>query len=346
MTKALMVRCYLLCLLTLALCCACGLVWADSPKTSDALIKTSTVGVPSLVRRAIPADGDWLVWNVDQEEENEEEVAEPNVVSTDPGGLRSSPSSTSINTGLSGGGADRHDPNKVQTQDGVQVLSQQKPLAEENRQLGGDAGHNRQTNDINPSVNSRVNGQVSDTLSAVSPSALGGQQPVSPSPEPDPNGPKVSSEHSSKERHVEASTKDDHALHHAMKSREKQQEGTNTHDKQGGETADTSMPETSVGQETSVTVPQNTPEESSSTSATPNAGESGDAQNESTNTQNADVGSGNSSTTTTTTTTTTLPPELPNNKKGDADSSSSISSSLCVRVSLLIVVTLACILVC
>ncbi|ORC84218.1 uncharacterized protein TM35_000471130 [Trypanosoma theileri] len=52
------------------------------------------------------------------------------------------------------------------------------------------------------------------------------------------------------------------------------------------------------------------------------------------------------STTTTTTTTTTLPPELTNNKKGDADSSSIISSSVWVRVPLLIVVTLACILVC
>ncbi|ORC83766.1 uncharacterized protein TM35_000581290 [Trypanosoma theileri] len=51
-------------------------------------------------------------------------------------------------------------------------------------------------------------------------------------------------------------------------------------------------------------------------------------------------------TTTTTTITTTLPPELTNNKKGDADSSSSISSSVWVRVPLLIVVTLACILVC
>ncbi|ORC83364.1 uncharacterized protein TM35_000741110, partial [Trypanosoma theileri] len=39
-----------------------------------------------------------------------------------------------------------------------------------------------------------------------------------------------------------------------------------------------------------------------------------------------------STSTTTTTTTTTLPPELTNNKKGDADSSSSISSSVWVRV--------------
>ncbi|ORC83684.1 uncharacterized protein TM35_000601150, partial [Trypanosoma theileri] len=50
--------------------------------------------------------------------------------------------------------------------------------------------------------------------------------------------------------------------------------------------------------------------------------------------------------TTDTTITTTLPPELTNNKKGDADSSSSISSSVWMRVPLLIVVTLTCILVC
>ncbi|ORC92425.1 uncharacterized protein TM35_000031780, partial [Trypanosoma theileri] len=49
---------------------------------------------------------------------------------------------------------------------------------------------------------------------------------------------------------------------------------------------------------------------------------------------------------TATTTTTTIPPELTNNKKVDTDSSSSISSSVWVRVPLLIVVTLACILVC
>ncbi|ORC83356.1 uncharacterized protein TM35_000741030 [Trypanosoma theileri] len=59
--------------------------------------------------------------------------------------------------------------------------------------------------------------------------------------------------------------------------------------------------------------------------------------------QEGDVGNTD---TNTTTTTTTLPPELTNNKKGDADSSSSISSSVWVRVPLLIVVTLACILVC
>ncbi|ORC80670.1 uncharacterized protein TM35_001501000 [Trypanosoma theileri] len=62
----------------------------------------------------------------------------------------------------------------------------------------------------------------------------------------------------------------------------------------------------------------------------------------STGTQESDA----ENTESTTTNSTTLPPELANNKKGDADSSSSISSSVWVRVPLLIVVTLACILVC
>ncbi|ORC80779.1 uncharacterized protein TM35_001451020, partial [Trypanosoma theileri] len=78
MTKAVMVRCYLLCLLTLALCCACGLVWADSPKASDALIKTSTIGVSSLVRRAIPASGD-----VGKDDEKDDKEKENNRVSLD-----------------------------------------------------------------------------------------------------------------------------------------------------------------------------------------------------------------------------------------------------------------------
>ncbi|ORC83571.1 uncharacterized protein TM35_000641030, partial [Trypanosoma theileri] len=73
MIKAVMVRCYLLCLLTLAVCCASGLVWADSPKASDVLIKTSTVGIPSLVRHAIPAGGDDWIVNVDGDGEDARE---------------------------------------------------------------------------------------------------------------------------------------------------------------------------------------------------------------------------------------------------------------------------------
>ncbi|ORC81853.1 uncharacterized protein TM35_001051100, partial [Trypanosoma theileri] len=50
MTKAVMVRCYLLCLLTLALCCACGLVWADGPNASESSNCVTIVGVPPFVK--------------------------------------------------------------------------------------------------------------------------------------------------------------------------------------------------------------------------------------------------------------------------------------------------------
>ncbi|ORC81198.1 uncharacterized protein TM35_001271040 [Trypanosoma theileri] len=76
MTMTVMVRCYLLCSLTLALCCACGLVWADGPKASNALIKPSTVGVPSLVRHAIPADGgSWVSFEEDGGDAHDSETS-------------------------------------------------------------------------------------------------------------------------------------------------------------------------------------------------------------------------------------------------------------------------------
>ncbi|ORC84381.1 uncharacterized protein TM35_000451190, partial [Trypanosoma theileri] len=46
MAKVVMVRCYLLFLLPLTLCCACGLVWADSPKASESSNCVTYVGVP------------------------------------------------------------------------------------------------------------------------------------------------------------------------------------------------------------------------------------------------------------------------------------------------------------
>ncbi|ORC84393.1 uncharacterized protein TM35_000451310 [Trypanosoma theileri] len=79
-------------------------------------------------------------------------------------------------------------------------------------------------------------------------------------------------------------------------------------------------------------------ESTSGSDTSPTENGSTSAGTESTNTQSTDVG--NTETSTTTTTTTTLPPELTNNKKGDADSSSSISSSVWVRVPLLIVTVL------
>ncbi|ORC81940.1 uncharacterized protein TM35_001021050 [Trypanosoma theileri] len=89
------------------------------------------------------------------------------------------------------------------------------------------------------------------------------------------------------------------------------------------------------------TSPTNTSEIENATDAASTENNTPAAGSESTNNQEGDAEN-----TETTTTTTTLPPELTNNKKGDADSSSSISSSVWVRVPLLIVVTLACILVC
>ncbi|ORC83754.1 uncharacterized protein TM35_000581170 [Trypanosoma theileri] len=92
--------------------------------------------------------------------------------------------------------------------------------------------------------------------------------------------------------------------------------------------------------------------EPSSSSSSENDGTQGGNSAETTPSNPANTNSAilntpsNEESTTTTTTTTTLPPEPINNKKGDADSSSSISSSVWVRVPLLIVVTLACILVC
>ncbi|ORC83969.1 uncharacterized protein TM35_000521130 [Trypanosoma theileri] len=98
----------------------------------------------------------------------------------------------------------------------------------------------------------------------------------------------------------------------------------------------------SAGQPPSTTSSTNTVTESVSSSDTSPGNDNTSAGTGSTNTQEGDVGN----TDTPSTTTTTLPPELTNNKKGDADSSSSISSSVWVRVPLLIVMTLACILVC
>ncbi|ORC92405.1 uncharacterized protein TM35_000031580 [Trypanosoma theileri] len=118
-----------------------------------------------------------------------------------------------------------------------------------------------------------------------------------------------------------------------------------THQPTNGENTNSTGSSANEGKETSDNALPITPETSSNTSPSQNAGESGAAETGPTSNPN-DAENANTTTTTTNTTTTTLPPELTNNKKGDADSSSSISSSVWVRVPLLIVVTLACILVC
>ncbi|ORC83139.1 uncharacterized protein TM35_000771010 [Trypanosoma theileri] len=125
----------------------------------------------------------------------------------------------------------------------------------------------------------------------------------------------------------------------------------NTVQEQSPETSQSSQVQNGTNDaERSNTEPHETPvKQPSSTSPTTSATENTNDTNTSANTNNdtPNTISNEESTTTTTTTTTTLSPELTNNKKGDADSSSSIiSSSVWVRVPLLIMVTLACILVC
>ncbi|ORC83937.1 uncharacterized protein TM35_000531210, partial [Trypanosoma theileri] len=130
MTKAVMVRCYLLCLLTLALCCACGLVLADSPKASDALIKPSTVGVPSLVRRVIPAqeDGGWLLHTDDDHQEGEEGYETSNCdVNSDSHGCR-----TTVVPHGSGGGKE---PKEQKTDENEEELKRRQELDQADSEL-------------------------------------------------------------------------------------------------------------------------------------------------------------------------------------------------------------------
>ncbi|ORC84407.1 uncharacterized protein TM35_000451450 [Trypanosoma theileri] len=110
---------------------------------------------------------------------------------------------------------------------------------------------------------------------------------------------------------------------------------TDTRDSESNQSGTTEQPQSLDNNQTSQG--QNAEAENANGAAKP-------AEDETT--KNNDNTTNNEESTTTTTTTTTLPPELTNNKKGDADSSNSISSSVWARVPLLIVVTLACILVC
>ncbi|ORC83755.1 uncharacterized protein TM35_000581180 [Trypanosoma theileri] len=197
MTKAVMVRCYLLCLLTLALCCVCGLVWAETGKTSKSSNCVNYVGVPPFIK-TVPCD------------------------------------------------KARTDPNPSE---GSAVESS------DDGETGG-----KGNNTTREGENGDNNGTVATQPSADSP---------------------------------------------------------NTSETGSGDGSDTATPGNG-------TVP---------------------AESESTGNQE-EVADNTDPTTTTTTTTTTLPPELTNNKKDDADSSSSIISFVWVRIPLLIVVTLACILVC
>ncbi|ORC84262.1 uncharacterized protein TM35_000471570 [Trypanosoma theileri] len=129
----------------------------------------------------------------------------------------------------------------------------------------------------------------------------------------------------------------------AQPPQDTQQSGSTPNDTTAGNT------NTVHGEEGGPQSPQPSSSASPQANGTEGGGNSADATTN--NSENTDPAAPNTpnneeSTSTTTTTTTTLPPELTNKKKGDADSSSSTSSSVWVRVPLLIVVTLACILVC
>ncbi|ORC80672.1 uncharacterized protein TM35_001501020 [Trypanosoma theileri] len=387
MTKAVMVRCYLLCLLTLALCCACGLVWADSPKASDALTKTSTVGVPSLVRRAISAEdvgeqGSWIVYDEDVAEsppcdnsdshgcrttidphrsggedlkqkkvENEEEVKrrqEPDqadseleisqashLVKQHRGANLSKPlGATGVKVPEVSLGSSESSPDER----AKQLSSRSSDAPEEPTKLVSELS--TETNTDNTLNSGRVepgsvieSGQVDESSGGSSGGSSGSSSSSAvshPSPpthnNPTPGGPEPAIP-------TPASPADGSSVAAA--------------DGQTGNSGNNITGETAANQRNKATQPSSS---SSNKPDTGNAGESettltenGTASTERESTNNQE---GVESNTDNTTTLTTLPPELTNSKKGDGDSSSSISSSVWVRVPLLIVVTLSCILLC
>ncbi|ORC82033.1 uncharacterized protein TM35_001001050 [Trypanosoma theileri] len=365
MTKAVMVRCYLLCLLTLALCCACGLVWADSPKASDALIKPSTVGVPSLVRHAIPADVELIVEGDEEEKEEEEDSPHkteerekeklgkertPDSPNSKGAGDLGSPGALQPNGTDSSLGAHGHkqlqEKNKVELQEGqtdhradtqgVAVEEISDPLrAKESRDtlVSSDLNRNEVSSELTePPAASPHPPVAAPALDTPLPVHDGDRSRV-----PSGDGPTPAKDESNN---------GDGGSSQPAKSPSQQQEVRNSHDAQNGETTTATGPAATDSQETSVTPSQNTGDASSSSSSTDKTGTRQDESETAVTKPAEDDSNSENSTTTTTTTTTTLPPELTNNKKGDADNSISISSSVWVRVPLLIVVTLACILVC
>ncbi|ORC84239.1 uncharacterized protein TM35_000471340 [Trypanosoma theileri] len=335
MTKVVMVRCYLLCLLTLTLCCACGLVWADSPKASDALIKPSTVGVPSLVYHAFPAQ------DVDGYEiliEEEEEDGDHSGVTKVHGSESSSDSSQ------------------------VEPVKQQISPPSGSSNSRTDLGANRPglSRDPGSAVNRSPDEQNSQMGSGHEKTQEEDQLTRSPEKEGDPSKEEkvtAGQTETSPERVSNIGGQGGSQLPELPEQQQEQQQGGTTQDSHTTtNTVDTTKGKGSTdSNRTSVAPTDKTSEISPNNSEVKNADGSDAANTESDVTPSGSVSSNNqegdavnteNTTTTTTTTTTTLPPELTNNKKGDADSSSSISSSVWVRVPLLIVVTLACILVC
>ncbi|ORC83391.1 uncharacterized protein TM35_000731150 [Trypanosoma theileri] len=318
MTKAVMVRCYLLCLFTLALYCASGLVWADSPKASDALIKPSTIGVPSLVHHVIHAQEAWIV-DIDEEDkvvqedeaakkETEKEKKSPQKTEKDLLRVVTDPAKVAV-------------PEKVEERDG-----------------GGDS--------VRSGLENEKEGQVIDTKGE-----HGEDSPPPPAVSADPaqgdggvnnldsqaNKDDIGEKRTDSERRELSQTSIINPLQgeNAQEELNKKPERTPVTQSPSDPNGNSEVPQT----------PSPKPQEPSSVNPQGSIEKEHNVQSNTANTDNANTPI-NEGSTTTTTTTTTLPPELTNNKKGDADSSSSISSSVWVRVPLLIVVTLACILVC
>ncbi|ORC92418.1 uncharacterized protein TM35_000031710 [Trypanosoma theileri] len=319
MTKAVMVRCYLLCLLTLALCCACGLVWADTPKDSNALIKTSTIGVPSLVRRAIPAL--FLCLGDDDEDDvdchcvNEEEKNDKGHGFAHGDGAAGSNSSLDNNSSIPGGPDSGSDPKQV----GGEI---QRELESENAgKLIGTKGEHDPDSAPPPAI--------SDNLAQSAGSLNGLDSQVNKGD----NGKKRSD--SDRKELSQTSVINPIQGENAQEELKKNSEVTPVAQSPSDPNGNSEVPQT----------PSPQAQEISSVNTQGSQEKEHNAQSDTANTDNSTLPS-NEESPSSTTTTTTLPPELTNNKKGDADSSSSISSSVWVRVPLLIVVTLACILVC
>ncbi|ORC83924.1 uncharacterized protein TM35_000531080 [Trypanosoma theileri] len=352
MTKAVMVRCYLLCLLTLTLCCACGLVWADSPKASNALIKPSTIGVPSLVHHAIPAllipsnDKECNLrrdvgLDVDDDEEGAEENdddEEVDLKTRDPASGASCSTDTDGRNCASGG----HAVSRSLTEEAVHAA------------IIPQGGQHQQSPHSPPHPLHEPERGVPCTPNSSASCPLP-KPPEKPLPsvlkEPEPNVPLGSVEaHPREDKPGTPAIVDDASTSSPKEDRQGMNgdkgevdvaasapEAEGTTGRGSNSTADN---QGTAGKQPSHSSSVNSDTVNTSGSEATTAG-SGITPSESTNTQEGNVGN-----TETTTTTTTLPPELTNNKKGDADSSSSISSSVWVCVPLLIVVTLACILVC
>ncbi|ORC83482.1 uncharacterized protein TM35_000681140, partial [Trypanosoma theileri] len=359
MTKAVMVRCYLFCLLTLALCCACGLVWADSPKPSDALIKPSTVGVPSLVSHAISADAEsWMVYEDEELQEDEEKDGDRSDEDRERirkhGSDKLEKTTSNKPSTVSGpmGSEGSLGPQEVPVNPTVQQQHPPPPLADAPLASSHD-GASAEGKPGAVGVDGLPGSPGVERSDMSESSRLGKSDPSINVPDSGPTLMDQGRKSTDKEQ-VEESTRGDDQV--TSGTTDNQAEASQISGEQSNETT----PKTDGHQSPNSVSQQNTGGSGSSdnqntvvqdpVSDTPQSSHVGNNKNGKTENnverpQNGNsaksssplkdvtpLGSGSTNnpndmgnTDTTTTTTTTLPPELTNNKKGDADSSSSIS---------------------